>query len=110
MKAALNGGLNLSVLDGWWCEGYTPDVGWAFGAEAEGSTDEEQDERDAADLFRLLEQEVLPTFFDRDADGVPRRWAGMMRASIARLGGRFSTSRMVREYVEHYYLPAHRGA
>jgi starch phosphorylase len=109
MKSALNGGLNLSVLDGWWCEGYAPEVGWAFGGGDDAADEAEQDRRDAEELFRLLEQEVVPTFYDRGADGLPARWVAIMRASIARLGGRFGTNRMLREYVERLYLPAHRS-
>ena len=94
MKAAANGVLNLSVLDGWWAEAYEPDVGWAI----EGTSDE----ADAEALYRLLEQEVVPTFTgDRD------RWLRMMLASIARLAPRFSMHRAVAEYAERYYLPAH---
>jgi starch phosphorylase len=96
MKAAMNGVLNLSVLDGWWPEGYDPDVGWAI-----PGTD---DEADAAELYRLLEQEVVPAYGD------PDRWASMMKASIERLTPRFAMQRAVREYVEGYYLPAHRSA
>ena len=109
MKSALNGGLNLSVLDGWWCEGYAPDVGWAFGGSDVGTEEADQDRHDAEELFHLLEADVVPTFYDRDADGVPARWVTMMRASIARQGGRFGTNRMLREYVERLYLPAHRS-
>ena len=96
MKAAMNGVLNLSVLDGWWPEGYDPDVGWAI-----PGTD---DEADAAELYRLLEQEVVPAYGD------PARWAAMMKASIARLTPRFAMQRAVREYVEGYYLAAHHSA
>ena len=96
MKAAMNGVLNLSVLDGWWAEGYSPEVGWAIPGR--------DDEADAAELYRLLEEEVVPAYGDE------RRWAGMMKAAIATLGPRFSMHRAVREYVDGYYLPAHRLA
>jgi glycogen phosphorylase len=96
MKAAMNGVLNLSVLDGWWPEAYAPDVGWAI-----PGTD---DEADAAELYRLLEEEVVPAYEDRE------RWAGMMKASIERLTPRFAMHRAVREYVEGYYLSAHHAA
>jgi starch phosphorylase len=99
MKAAMNGVLNCSILDGWWAEGYAPEVGFAIGG-PEKSTDE----ADAAELFRVLEQEVVPAFYGGD------RWAAMMAASIAQLGERFGTDRMVREYAERYYLPLHRAA
>jgi starch phosphorylase len=108
MKAALNGVLNCSILDGWWAEGYDPDRGWAIGGEEELPSEDEQDAADAEALFAVLEQQVLPTFFERDADGLPKRWLEMMRHSIAELGTEYSTNRMVREYVERLYLPAHR--
>ena len=94
MKAAVNGVLNLSVLDGWWAEAYEPDVGWAI----EGVSDE----ADVEQLYRLLEEQVVPTFHqDRP------RWLAMMKASIGRLAPRFSMHRAVIEYTERYYLPAH---
>jgi starch phosphorylase len=108
MKAALNGVLNCSILDGWWAEGYSPDRGFAIGGEEQRASEEEQDATDAEALFAVLEQQVLPAFFDRDEDGLPTRWLEMMRHSIAELGTAFSTNRMVREYVERLYLPAHR--
>jgi starch phosphorylase len=109
MKAALNGGLNVSILDGWWAEAYSPAVGFAI----DGGTREdeaEQDEADADALFAVLEEEVIPAFYERDADGLPRRWVALMRESIAELGPQFGTARMVSEYVERLYLPAHEGA
>ncbi len=111
MKAALNGGLNVSILDGWWAEAYSPAVGFAIsGGAPESATEEEQDEADADALFAVLENEVLPAFYERDADGLPQRWIALMRESIAELGPRFGTARMVAEYVERLYLPAHDGA
>ena len=110
MKAALNGVLNVSILDGWWAEGYEPGLGWAIGGREVPATTDEQDTADAAALYRVLEDEVVPTFYDRNEDGVPERWAAMMTASIAALAPRFSSHRMVQEYVEQLYLPAHRGA
>ena len=94
MKAAVNGVLNVSVLDGWWAEAYDSDVGWAI----EGGSDE----ADAEQLYRLLEEQVVPTFMDDRG-----RWIEMMKASIGRLGPRFSMQRAVIEYAERYYLPAH---
>ena len=108
MKAALNGVLNCSILDGWWAEACNPERGWAIGDEVEQPTEEEQDAADAEALFAVLEQHVLPTFFERDDEGFPKRWIEMMRHSIAELGTEYSTNRMVREYVEKLYLPAHR--
>ena len=108
MKAALNGALNLSILDGWWAEGYDPTIGWAID-DGELSGDETaQDSRDHASLMRLLEEQVVPRFFTRGADGVPHAWTAMMRHSIARVGERFSASRMVGEYAQRLYVPAHR--
>ncbi|MCW2924196.1 MAG: alpha-glucan phosphorylase [Thermoleophilia bacterium] len=109
MKAAQNGGLNVSILDGWWAEGYTPEVGFAIGGEWVDSNDAVQDQADADALFEVLEQQVIPTYYDRDADGLPRRWIHMMKESIATLGPQFDASRMVAEYASSYYLPAHRG-
>jgi starch phosphorylase len=111
MKAALNGVLNCSILDGWWAEAYSPAVGFAIsGGAPEDATEEEQDEADADALFAVLENDVLPAFYERDADGLPQRWLALMRESIAELGPRFGTARMVAEYVERLYLPAHEGA
>ncbi len=110
MKAAVNGALNLSVLDGWWAEGYSPDCGWAIGSGEAYEDPEENDAVEAEALYTLLEREVIPAFYARDSSGRPREWTGMMTASIRRLGGEFNTGRMVREYAERAYLPAHRAA
>jgi glycogen phosphorylase len=107
MKAGLNGVLNCSILDGWWAEGYTPERGFAIGNGSTAETEEEQDAADAEALFAVLEEQVLPAYYERDADGLPRRWIEMMRHSIAELGLEFGTTRMVTEYVERLYLPAH---
>jgi starch phosphorylase len=109
MKAGVNGALNVSVLDGWWAEAYAPDCGWAVGGGEQYDDPEEGDAAEAEALYTLLEREVVPLFFQRDASGRPREWIGMMTASIRRLGGAFSTGRMVREYAERAYLPAHRA-
>jgi starch phosphorylase len=103
MKACLNGGLHLSVLDGWWAEAYDGSNGWAIGGEV-GHDAWAQDQRDAKTLFDLLQHEVVPTFHERDADGVPQRWVAMMRRSLMTNGPRFSATRMVREYTEQMYL------
>jgi starch phosphorylase len=100
MKVLVNGGLNLSVLDGWWEEAYRPEVGWA---PASGASD---DDADAAHIYELLERDVIPTFYDRDPSGLPRRWLAKVRASLATLTPRYSANRAVREYTERYYLPA----
>ncbi len=110
MKAAVNGALNLSVLDGWWAEGYSPECGWAIGSGEQYDDPEENDAVEAEALYTLLEREVVPAFYARDASGRPREWTTMMTAAIRRLGGAFSTGRMVREYAERAYVPAHRGA
>ena len=103
-KAAANGVLNLSILDGWWPEAYDGTNGWAIGgAEAAGS-EEEQDEADAFSLYQVLEEEVVPTYYDRGEDDLPRRWIERMKRAIATVGPRFSSSRMVRDYTETAYL------
>jgi starch phosphorylase len=107
MKAAMNGALNVSILDGWWAEGYAPELGWAIGGTEEHADEAAGDAADAAALLGLLEHEVIPTYYDRDGAGLPRRWLAMMRESIAQVGERFNTGRMVAEYVERYYQPAH---
>jgi starch phosphorylase len=110
LKAALNGVLNCSILDGWWAEAYSPAVGFAIARDAPaGASDDDQDEADADALFAVLEEDVIPTFYERDGDGVPQRWIALMRESIAELGPRFGTARLVAEYVERLYLPASEG-
>jgi starch phosphorylase len=106
MKVLVNGGLNLSVLDGWWAEAYTPEVGWALGDGHEHGDDPAWDAIDAEALYDLLERQVIPEFYCRDANGIPTGWVARMRESMAHLTPRFSTSRAVREYTERYYLPA----
>jgi starch phosphorylase len=104
MKAALNGVLNCSVLDGWWCEGYDPAHGWAIGEAADATDHEQQDRGDADDLYRVLREQIVPCFYDRDDGGLPREWIRRMKLAMGRLTPRFSASRMVREYAERYYL------
>jgi starch phosphorylase len=108
MKAALSGVVNCSILDGWWAEAYSPEVGFAIGGHDVAATDEEQDAADAESLFEVLEQQLLPAYYERDERGLPPRWLDLMRSSIAQLGGRFNTNRMVVQYVDELYLPAHR--
>jgi starch phosphorylase len=104
-KVAMNGGLNLSVLDGWWLEGYDGGNGWAVGGDdSAGETNEEADRRDAESLYRTLETEVVPTFYERDAQGIPRGWVSMMRHAIQTLAPAFNSDRMVREYTLRIYL------
>ena len=106
MKVLVNGGINLSELDGWWAEAYTPEVGWALGDGQEHGDDPAADDRDAEMLYDLLEYEVIPEFYTRDADGIPVAWVKRMRESMARLTPQFSSNRAVREYTEQFYLPA----
>jgi starch phosphorylase len=104
MKAAANGALNLSVLDGWWCEGYDGRNGWAFGDD-HGVDEATQDARDAVELFELLEKVVVPMFYDRGPDGLPRAWIERMQHAMSSVVPRFSTERMVDEYAGRFYLP-----
>ncbi|MEW5992192.1 MAG: alpha-glucan family phosphorylase [Chloroflexota bacterium] len=105
MKAAANGVVNVSVLDGWWDEGYAGDNGWAIGGRESNPDEAAQDWADAQDLYRLLETEIVPAYYDRDASGMPMTWIGWMRRSIAADIWRFSTTRMLHEYAEQMYLP-----
>jgi glycogen phosphorylase len=109
MKVLPNGGVNLSELDGWWAEAYQPDVGWALGDGKEHGDDPAWDAAEATQLYDLLEREVIPRFYDRDDDGLPRKWIAMIRESMARLTPEFSANRAVREYTEKYYLAAAAG-
>ena len=106
MKVLVNGGINLSQLDGWWAEAYRPQVGWAIGDAQTHSDEMVWDDRDAGTLYDLLEREVVPQFYARDAAGIPTAWIARMRESMASLTPQFSSSRAVREYTERYYLPA----
>jgi len=106
MKVLVNGGINLSELDGWWAEAYAPEVGWALGDGLEHGDDPAWDAVEANTLYDLLEREVIPEFYTRDEAGIPRAWVSRMRESMARLTPRFSTNRTVREYAEQHYLPA----
>jgi starch phosphorylase len=105
MKVLVNGGLNLSERDGWWAEAYRPEIGWALGDGQEHGNDRAWDEQEANELYRLLEEEIIPCFYERDVDGIPRAWVSRMKTSMAELTPRFSTNRMLREYVERLYLP-----
>jgi len=102
MKAAVNGGLHLSVLDGWWAEGYDGTNGWALPGDVR-SDEVAQDADDAAELQRLLREEVIPLFYERDADGIPQGWVDRMRASLRTIGPRFSAQRMLRDYIDQQY-------
>src|SRR5574337_861860 len=109
MKAAANGVLNVSVLDGWWDEGWTGDNGWAIGGRETSPDEGAQDWADAQDLYRILEQELVPRYYERDEAGLPRAWIGTMRRSISTTLWRFSATRMLEDYVEGLYLPAATG-
>jgi starch phosphorylase len=106
MKVLVNGGLNLSELDGWWAEAYEPKVGWAIGDGQEHDQDPAWDAAEAEELYKLLEQEIVPAFYTRDERGIPTIWVDMMQQSLARLTPRFSCNRMAREYTDDYYMPA----
>ena len=106
MKVLVNGGINLSELDGWWAEVYVPDLGWVLGDGQEHGGDSAWDRAEAEMLYSALENEVIPDFYTRDQNGIPRAWIARMRESMARLTPRFSADRTVREYTEQHYLPA----
>jgi len=105
MKVLVNGGLNLSELDGWWAEAYNPEIGWALGDGLEHGDVAAWDATEADQLYRLLEDEIVPCFYRRDENGLPQEWIARMRESMAQLTGRFSSNRMVREYTEQLYMP-----
>jgi len=106
-KAGLNGVLNFSVLDGWWREGYNGQNGWAIGKDTDYDNPEMQDQADAASLYDLLENEIVPLFYQlRSSDGLPGEWIARVKESIRTIGPQFSTARMVKEYIERLYLPA----
>jgi glycogen phosphorylase len=108
-KVAVNGGLNCSILDGWWAEGFDGDNGFAIGQGRTHSVPSVQDDRDYDDLMSVLIHEVIPLYYERDASGLPRRWIHRVKDSIATLGWRFNSDRMVMDYTQHCYLPAGGG-
>ncbi len=105
MKVLVNGGLNLSELDGWWAEAYRPELGWALGDGQEHLDTAAWDAEEAEQLYRLLEEEVVPSFYRRDVNGLPHEWVARMRESMAQLTAHYSSNRMVREYTERFYVP-----
>jgi starch phosphorylase len=107
MKPPLHGGLNCSILDGWWPEAFDGTNGWEIGGGAEFTTQDEQDEHDAKSLYAVLENEVVPAFYERDEQGLPRRWLKMCARSMVTVCSKFSTHRMVGDYVQEFYWPAH---
>jgi starch phosphorylase len=106
MKVLVNGGINLSELDGWWAEAFVPDLGWALGDGQEHGSDPSWDAAEAEALYERLEREVIPEFYSRNEKGIPTAWVARMRESMARLTPRFSATRAVCEYTEQHYLPA----
>jgi starch phosphorylase len=108
-KVVLNGGLNLSVLDGWWAEAYDGQNGFAIGTGETHSNAEVHDRNDGAALLRVLRDEVIPLYYDRDQDGLPRGWIRRIKRAIRTLGWRFSADRMVMDYVSRFYIPAAGG-
>lgn len=106
MKVLVNGGINLSVLDGWWAEAYNPQVGWALGDGLEHNDEDKWDAIEAEQLYNILEQEIVPEFYNRNGKGIPTQWVSRMRESMAQLTPQFSADRSVREYTEQHYLPA----
>jgi starch phosphorylase len=109
MKTLVNGGLNFSELDGWWAEAYSPEVGWAIGDGLEHGDDPAWDDVEAEAMYRLLEQEVVPDFYERSDSGMPSKWLSRVRESMARLTPQFSASRAIQNYTEEHYLPAAAG-
>jgi len=105
MKAGCQGCLNFSILDGWWREGYDGTNGFAIGEDAHADSVEAQDRVDSANLYKVLTQEVIPLYYQRDAQGIPRQWIQRIRRAMVTLVPQFTTMRMVREYTEKYYLP-----
>ena len=106
MKAALNGGLNFSVLDGWWREAYNGKNGWAIGADKDPDVPEIQDQADALSIYSTLENEIIPLYYDRNPDMIPLDWIEHLKNSLRTITPQFSTRRMVKEYVERLYVPA----
>lgn len=110
MKACMNGALHASILDGWWAEGYEAGNGFAIGKGEEHADAEHGDSLESEELYRLLEEEIVPTFYDRDAQGLPRRWVAMMKHNLRTVFPRFNTGRMVRQYASDFYAPAMKRA
>jgi len=109
MKAAANGALHLSTLDGWWCEGYSSDCGWAIGNGEEYENRQDGDKIESGALYDILEREVVPMFYERGGDGLPHRWVQRMKCSMRKLGAAFNTNRMVGDYLQRFYLRSCEG-
>jgi starch phosphorylase len=108
MKTAVNGGLNFSILDGWWCEGYDASHGWAIGRAEQQQDTEQQDREDAESFYDILEREIVPCYYRRDTSGLPTEWIARMKRAIGALAPRFGSSRMMQEYADKLYVPASR--
>jgi glycogen phosphorylase len=106
MKAAANGALNMSIMDGWWAEGYAPGVGWAIGAGEEYEDPAYQDQVESQAIYKLLEEAAVPLFYERGRDNLPREWIGMMKRSMQSLAARFNAHRMLEDYIHRFYLPS----
>jgi starch phosphorylase len=106
MKAAVNGVLNMSTLDGWWCEGYIPDGGWVIGAGEKYEDNDYQDKIESLAIYNLLQNEVIPLYYKRSADNLPRAWIRKIKNSTKWIAPRFNTHRMVAEYTRRFYNPA----
>jgi len=104
MKVSINGGMNCSIMDGWWREGYNGHNGWSIGGDEQPADAQVQDTQDSQFLYEVLSQQIIPEFYDRDANGIPKKWIKRMRRAIATLVPQYSTHRMVAEYVKKYYL------
>ena len=104
-KASVNGVINFSVLDGWWAEGYNQENGWTIGTNAEFTSYEEQDDADSQSMYRTLEEKIIPTYYDKDENGLSEKWMKIMKNSITSTGGKYSTSRMLVDYTNNLYMP-----
>ena len=107
MKAAANGVLNCSVLDGWWVEGYESDLGWAIGHGEIYPDPNYQDQIESVALYEILEKHMVPLFYKRSVDNLPREWISRMKNCLRKLAPVFNTNRMVKDYAEHFYVPSH---
>ena len=110
MKAPVNGGINFSIADGWWCEVQNPEAGWTIGNGNNSNDLDKQDHEDSESLYSILEDKIVPLYYKRDADNLPREWIKMMKGSMATVVPHFSTARMVRDYCTQAYLPAAKRA
>ena len=104
-KASVNGVINFSVLDGWWAEGYNQENGWTIGTNAEFTSYEEQDIADSQSMYRTLEEKIIPTYYEKDENGISEKWMRIMKNSITSTGGKYSTSRMLVDYTNKLYMP-----